>query len=43
MLLVIGLILAALLIAGGIFTWNKFFREEPQVLLTKTNILNTAR
>lgn len=30
-LLIVGLILAALLIAGGIFTWNKFFREEPQV------------
>jgi hypothetical protein len=30
-LLIVGLILAALLIAGGVFTWNKFFREEPQV------------
>lgn len=30
-LLIVALILAATLIAGGIFTWNKFFREEPQV------------
>jgi mono/diheme cytochrome c family protein len=31
LLLIVAAVLAALLIAGTIFTWNKFFREEPQV------------